>query len=87
VIREDNAGLHHPQQAHLMFGLTERAAGIYSDIGVEAPVDGGDGRKCSTDLQRETRKNQFFFGRSLRLPCPECKLSIVPPSMLSMTRA
>ena len=59
-IREDNAGLRHAQQAHLMFGLTERAAGIYCDIGVEALVDGRDGRKCSADLQREPAKINFF---------------------------
>src|SRR6516164_8000554 len=43
-----------------MFGLAERAAGVHSDICVEALANGGDGRECSADFERETRKNQLL---------------------------
>ena len=60
IVGEDDASLHHPQQAHLMFSLAERAACIHGDVSVEALAHRGDGRECSTDFERETRKNQLL---------------------------
>jgi len=43
-----------------MFSLAERAACIHGDVSVEALAHRGDGRECSTDFERETRKNQLL---------------------------
>jgi hypothetical protein len=43
-----------------MFGLTERAAGVHGDVGIEALADGCYGRKCSANFQRQTGKYQLF---------------------------
>src|SRR5579862_2981772 len=42
-----------------MFGLTERAAGVHSDVRVETPANSSDGGECSANFERKTRKNQL----------------------------